>query len=386
MILTVLIMAVMALATFFLLGGALFLNGDRKTRMIAAIVPLAVITATVLYVLEGEFGRADLPLASRSEEIAAARKTAEEQQGLQLSALKQARATVIENPDDIEARFALAEAAARAGDSALELTTLNHILAVTEDPALHAMIAEALTRQADGIVTLKALESLERGLSINPDDWRARYFKGLYLSQNDDDAGAIEIWLPLAEDLVGSPIYPAVVAAIEQSAERLGLDTASLLPETQPQMSLDDIRNMVGGLEERLLAGDSHEERDAWVMLVRSLMILEEYDRRDRALEYYYSLDLKSPEDSATIMAMAEIMLPPDNLPETIPPVLASLIDKARALTPEQPAVLFFSGLVARQKGDNVILLETWGALRQMIDDENPLADLLDAEIKAAGE
>ena len=81
---------------------------------------------------------------------------------------------------------------------------------------------------------------------------------------------------------------------------------------------------------------------------------------------------------------MAEIMLPPDNLPEKVPAVLVELVNKARELTPEQPSV-FFSELVARQQGDRATILETWGRLREMIEDENPLAALLDAEIKAAG-
>ena len=304
----------------------------------------------------------------------------------QRDALDAARRLVIENPDDIEARFALAEAAAIAGAATIEIDTLNHILEVTGDASLHAMIAEALTREAGGIVTIKALASIDRGLAANPDDWRARYFKGLYLSQNDDDQGALDLWVPLAEELFGSPVYPAVAAAIEQSAARLGVDTASLLPQTETEMTGDDIRGMVENLEARLLAGDTHEEREAWVMLIRSLMIINETERRDAALAHYLTLDLDEPADSATIINMAEVMLPPDNLPVIIPDVLIALIDKARELTPDQPSVLFFSGLMARQQGDRDALAASWGRLRQLIEDDNPLAALLDAELEAAND
>ena len=58
---------------------------------------------------------------------------------------------------------------------------------------------------------------------------------------------------------------------------------------------------------------------------------------------------------------MAEVMLPPDNLPVIIPDVLIALIDKARELTPDQPSVLFFSGLMARQQGDRDALAASWG-------------------------
>ena len=39
---------------------------------------------------------------------------------------------------------------------------------MTGDASLHAMIAEALTREADGIVTIKALAAIDRGLAANP--------------------------------------------------------------------------------------------------------------------------------------------------------------------------------------------------------------------------
>ena len=386
MIITGIIMALMTALTLVLLGGDMLRGKDTATRLVAAVILLSVIIAAGVYAAIGAFGTADAPLSGRGEEIAAARETATAAAEEQRDALAAARRLVIENPDDIEARFALAEAAAIAGAATIEIDTLNHILEVTGDESLHAMIAEALTREADGIVTIKALAAIDRGLAANPDDWRARYFKGLYLSQNDDDQGALELWVPLAEDLFGSPVYPAVAAAIEQSAERLGVDTATLLPQTETEMTNDDILSMVENLEARLLAGDTHEEREAWVMLIRSMMIIDDIGRRDAALAHYLTLDLDGPADSATIINMAEVMLPPDNLPEIIPDALIALIDKARELTPDQPSVLFFSGLMARQQGDRDALMAAWGRLRQLIEDDNPLATLLDAELAAASQ
>ena len=385
-ILTGIVMAMMAFGSIYLLGGKILLTGKGRDRFVAAVIPLSVLVAIGVYIMEGAFGTSDNPLANREAEITAARETAAEQEETQRSAFEEARRTVIENPNDIEARFALAEAAAIAGDSKTEIETLKHILTVTGDLSLHAMIAEALTREAGGIVTIKALEELERGLAADPNDWRARYFKGLYLSQNDNDEAALDIWVPLAGDLFGSPVFPAVAAAVEQSAARLGMDPATLLPQAQTEVTNEDILTMVNSLEERLLAGDTHEEREAWIMLVRSMMILGDLDRRDRVLDHYLNLDLKAPEDSATIISMAEVMMPPDNLPENIPPVLINLIQKARDITPDQPSVLFFSGLIARQQQDRAGIIDHWGKLRQQIGDDNPLSALLDAELAAANQ
>lgn len=386
MILTGVLMALMVLGSMALLGRKMFAAGDAAARHVSLLIPFAMVVAVGVYIIEGAFGVADRPLADRTEEIAEARESAAAQEDIDRTAFEQAQQAVDDRPDDLEARFALAEAAAMAGEFAVELETLNHILTITGDASLHAMIAEALTREAGGIVTLKALEAAERGLSADAGDWRARYFKALYLSQNDNDQGALDIWVPLAEELFGSPVYPAVAAAIEQSAERLGLDIDSLLPQTQAELSGDDILAMVGSLETRLLNGDTHEEREAWIMLTRSMIMIDDQARLDRALQHYLSLDLAGAEDSAVIMAMAEMLLPAENMPETVPDILPPLVNKARDLTPQQPTVLFFSGLVARQQNNLEEMVTYWGQLRALISDDNPLAALLDEELKAAAE
>ena len=117
MILTGLVMLAMMAVTLFFLAGVLIRDKSGPARMAAGIIPLAVIIAVGLYAVEGEFGRDDAPLSGRSVEIAAAQKEAATEQETQRSAVREARARVIENPDDIEARFALAEAAAKAGEN-----------------------------------------------------------------------------------------------------------------------------------------------------------------------------------------------------------------------------------------------------------------------------
>ena len=392
--LTILIMAALMLASIGLIGRDLIRGADPKTRLIGGgVMTLGVVAAITIYSVYGDFGRPDAPLSGRADEIAAARTLEDNSRSEAEERLDIARAEAAARPDDIEALFALAEAAAQAGDAASEIETLTSILEATGNPAIKAMIAEALSRQAGGIVTSKALDWIDEALSEDPGDWRARYLKGLYFSQTGDDSTALEYWVPLAEDTAGSPIFPAVAAAVNQAAERLGMDVANLMPdsllpnpeEDAPQVTLEDIKAMVSGLEERLLAEDSITDHDGWLMLIRSRINLGDEDLIDQRLDDLLNrLEGERPDpalDSQLLIAVTELLLPADNLPEVIPPAVDTLLGRARTLTPDDPSVLFFSGLVARSRGNPDGVRQWWGKLSITLGDDNPLRPLIDDEL-----
>ncbi|NBQ82939.1 MAG: hypothetical protein EBU10_01735 [Alphaproteobacteria bacterium] len=126
-------------------------SGSSKTVM-GGIVLLAMASSLGLYASFGSFGLPDRPLHLRVDELAEAQEKQANAQGENRAALQAALQAAAENPDDIEAQFRLADAAAVAGDSDIEINTLKAILRQTGNPLLKAMIGEALTRQADGIV------------------------------------------------------------------------------------------------------------------------------------------------------------------------------------------------------------------------------------------
>ena len=342
------------------------------------MIVLALALSLGLYAVYGSFGLPDQPLASRQTELAEAARNAAEAEQQDQSALDAAIAQAKANPDDIEAQFNLADAAAVAGDSTTEINTLKSILRQTNNPLLKAMIGEALTREAGGIVTTRALAWIEDGLNDAPDDWRGRYLKGLYLSQSGDDMGALGIWSPLAEDLNGSEIFPAVAAVINEAAARLGLDPDDFLPPPLPDAV--DIAGMVEGLEAELTTVE--ENRDRWVMLVRSLTNLGEDSRRDDAIRRYLAAMPSAAEDLPVLLNFVELLLPLDALPEKMPDVLAPLLASAQTINPENHGVLFFSGLAARSNGDRDGVKVYWGRLLSKLDPENPLYALLEQEMK----
>lgn len=383
MVLSLMIMTVVMVISMVVLMSPLVTSksdADQTSTsgsLAGVVIMLALAASIGVYAVFGSFGLPDTPLSSRQAELAEAARNAEEAEEEGLSVLAAAKQAAKDNPDDIEAQFNLADAAAVAGDSETEINTLKTILRQTSNPLLKAMIGEALTREAGGIVTTRALAWIEDGLKDAPDDWRGRYLKGLYLSQSGDDLGALGIWSPLAEDLNGSEIYPAVAAVINEAANRLGLNPQGFLPAARPDQV--DIAGMVEGLEEELTAVDGN--RDRWVMLVRSLTNLGEDDRRDDAIRRYLNLMPADIEDVQVLLSFIELLLPLDALPEVMPDVLNPLLSAARNIDPENHGILFFSGLVARSSGNSDAVKTYWGKLLAKLGPENPLYALLEQEM-----
>lgn len=384
MVISLMVMAVVMLVSMAVLISPLLAsktNEDQSSstsQMAGAAIMLALAISIGIYVVYGSFGLPDNPLSNRQAELAEAAREAEEAEEEGLSALAAARQNAKDNPDDIEAQFNLADAAAVAGDSETEINTLKSILRQTNNPLLKAMIGEALTREAGGIVTTRALAWIEDGLNDAPEDWRGRYLKGLYLSQSGDDLGALGIWSPLAEDLNGSEIYPAVAAVINEAASRLGLNPQEFLLAALPDQV--DIAAMVEGLEDELTTVEGN--RDQWVMLVRSLTNLGEDTRRDDAIRRYLAVMPAEIEDVQVLLSFVELLLPLDALPEKMPAVLTPLLYAARGIDPDNHGILFFSGLEARSNGDQAALKTYWGQLLAKLDPQNPLYALLDQEMK----
>jgi len=373
-------MALLLLLSTAVLGRDLFRGEERlRHRLGGAVLLLAMMASVGLYLLNGRLGMVDMPLSTRLDEIAAIEQQNDAVTRKRQQALTEAREAARANPDDIETLFHLADAAAAAGDSDTEITTLTSILDRTGNPRIKSMIGEALTRQADGIVTSRALNWIDEGLAEAPDDWRGRYLKGLYLSQSGDDAAALLLWSELAADLEFTEIYPAVVSAISDAAARIGANAEDYLPSPGP--GPEQIAGMISGLEDRLYTDQTTTDGEAWIMLIRSLTVIGDDERRERALNRFLERMTGTKAEAALLTRFAEILLPPDDLPETMPEILDRILARAREISPEDPEILFFSGLHARSLGNRAALLDFWGRLQGKLDKDNPLYALLEAEL-----
>ncbi|MBN8965683.1 MAG: c-type cytochrome biogenesis protein CcmI [Rhizobiales bacterium] len=157
-----------------------------------------------------------------------------------------------------------------------------------------ADLGEALTGQANGIVTADAKQAFERALRLKSDDYRSRYFEGLAAEQDGRPKEAAEIWRKL---LVGAPrdagwtgfvrdslarVDPAAAAAVAPPPGPSQSDIAAA-GELTPEQRTAMVEGMVSRLAERLKQDGA--DADGWVRLVRAYMVLGDKDRARAAVD-----------------------------------------------------------------------------------------------------
>ena len=222
-ILTLIVMAVMLVAVL----GVLM----RHARSPLLLVPLLAVV--VIYAVLGRVHLPDQPLASRGAELAEKARIESTRQTAAREALASAEAVLKDNPQNIVAMLFLAEAAAEAGEYAREVAILTEAYTATQNSTIRAMLAEALTRQADGIVTETAAKLLRQTMSETPDDWRAPYLYALYESQQGNHQQAIILWQELARQVAETAEGETMLALINHElrdiAKKLGQKPEALL-------------------------------------------------------------------------------------------------------------------------------------------------------------
>ncbi|MEC7172632.1 MAG: cytochrome c-type biogenesis protein CcmH, partial [Pseudomonadota bacterium] len=170
--------------------------GTRRTAI--ALGSLVMAVSLGLYLM---LGRADLPgqpLAGRGAELAAAADASNAQTAERQADLDEARSAAAASPEDVGAWLRLAMAAAAAGETNTELAALEQAEQLTKgDPAIRAMRAEAMSRAADGQVTIPARELIADILTEDPSEPRALFLSGLAAYQDENFGAAVEIWLRL---------------------------------------------------------------------------------------------------------------------------------------------------------------------------------------------
>ena len=153
-----------------------------------------------------------------------------------------------------------------------------------------ADLGEALTGEANGIVTADAKAAFDRALVLDPEDFRARYFSGLAAEQDGRPKDAADIWTKL---LAGAPEDAAWIGFVRESLLRV--DPNASVPQARPNVASPDapgpsasdvaaasqmspeqretmVRGMVARLAERLKQDGS--DVDGWLWLLRAYMVL----------------------------------------------------------------------------------------------------------------
>ena len=204
-----------------------------------------------------------------------------------------------------------------------------------DNPTLKALYGEALVKQANDTVTEAALAAFDETLAINPNDERARFFKGAGKVQRGDIPGGIDEWLALYKIAPADAEWTGDLhSRIEETAQRAGIDVSAKLAEARPaaassspahpmpagpgtadiesakQLSAQDRQAMVSGMVDRLsgrLEG-SPKDPDGWIMLIRSRMVMNDADKARAALEKAKTVFADEPETQRRILEAAQAM------------------------------------------------------------------------------
>ena len=357
------------------------------TRLAVGLAIILPLGAALIYATLGRPDLRDNPLVDRAAEIASRSETITATKENLAQNLARAQAATVATPDDIESWLKLAEAAASVNDSATEIRALRMARQLTnDDPSVLSLLAEALSRAADGQVTVPARDLIDTVLATDPDEPRALFLSGLAAFQDGDYQAAVTRWQRLLSiSTADAPWLPIVRANIAQAAEAGGIP---LPPANGPDadsiaaaadMTAKDrqamILSMVESLRDRL--DETPDDTEGWLRLARAYDVLgdraaaftalaraTESAPDDAALAYQFLERTIGIELSAAQLSMAQT-------------VIARLAENDT----NGPQYLFFKGHIAKLSGDTDTARSVWTDLLGTMPAESEMAAALAAEI-----
>ena len=360
-------------------------------RHVAAAGIALTAVAGLLYGLYGRPDLPDQPLYKRTAELAQKQaETKAETEALD-TAFNAAQKAAAKHPDDIASWLQLALAAARTGNSRVEIDALQNALSLSGDAAdIKAMIAEALSRAAGGQVTIPARQLINEILQVEPNEPRALFLWGLAAYQDEAYQLAIDRWAYLYQlSAPNAPWRERLEDSIRQAADDGGLPAPDLQEKAKAntsqveadssQMSAAEqqvmIEGMVAGLAARL--EDSPDDREGWLRLARSYKMLGRPDEQINALFRAAELDTS---DIAVQIKLSEVILQSGESEQHARRIgklfeQNEVRDKPRFQA--YPQWLFFRGHFALSENNIPLARESWSKLLAGLPPDSELANLL---------
>jgi cytochrome c-type biogenesis protein CcmH len=362
-------------------------SGIRQSGRLAIGLLLALpVGAAVIYASLGRPDLADNPLVNRTAEIASRTQmiTATNQDLAQN--LADAQAATVTSPDDVESWLTLAEAAAALNDSATEIRALRNARQLTnDDPAVLSLLAEALSRAADGQVTVPARALIDTVLAADPDDPRALFLWGLSAFQDGAYADAISRWQTLLSiSKPDAPWLPIVRRNIQQAAEagdillesENGPDADSLAAADMSAQNRDAmILSMVEALRDRLRT--TPDDNEGWQRLARAYDVLGD---AEAAFDALARAAASAPQDHALTYQLLEKTIGVEMSAEQLR-MAQTALDRLTDDAAEAQQYLFFTGHLARLSGTPAKARTAWTKLLDSLPAESDMAAVLAAEI-----
>ena len=357
------------------------------TRLAVGLAIILPLGAALIYAALGRPDLRDNPLVDRAAEIASRSETITATKKNLAQNLARAQAATVTTPDDIESWLKLAEAAASVNDSATEIRALRMARQLTnDDPSVLSLLAEALSRAADGQVTVPARDLIDKVLATDPDEPRALFLSGLAAFQDGDYQAAVTRWKRLLSiSAADAPWLPIVRANIAQAAEAGGI---ALPPANGPDadsiaaaadMTANDrqamILSMVESLRDRL--DETPDDTEGWLRLARAYDVLG--DRAAAFTALARAAD-SAPDDASLAYQFLERTIGIE-LSTTQLGMAQTVIARLAENDTSGPQYLFFRGHIAKLSGDPDTARSVWTDLLGTMPAESEMAAALAAEI-----
>ena len=229
-------------------------------------------------------------------------------------------------------------------------------------PEILAALGEALALAEGGVVTPDATAAFLQA----PDNPIARYYLALAAAQRGETQPAIAAWRALAADLPdSSDLRSAIAARLAETAKSAGIvalpmpdpatiATADTMP---PEQRAAMVRAMVDRLAERLAA--QPDDIEGWLRLGRAYLVLNE---AEKSADAYDHAARQQPGPDIRLQEIAALI---ETTPPTAPlPARAqTLVNTLAAQAPDQPEIIWYTGLVAARTGQRADALRHWERL-----------------------
>ena len=144
-----------------------------------------------------------------------------------------------DEPNDLQGWLLMAQTYTRMGRFNDSVEAYRHAVGISQgkEPGILSSYAEAMTAANQGMVPEEATRTFEAVLQADPNDPRARYYLALARGQAGDIRGALDRWVELAaQSPADAPWLPTVRQRITETAGQLGIDVASVMPQSLPAM------------------------------------------------------------------------------------------------------------------------------------------------------
>ena len=169
-------------------------------------------------------------------------------------------------------------------------------------------------------------------------------------------AVAVVAW-PLVQHRNGLSMY-AVAAILFVLASSASLYAVIGTPEGKSAgAEMASIEEMVAGLDQRLR--ENPDNLAGWKMLGRSYIELQRFDEAVAALEHAVQIEVGS--NGQTLVDLGLAVLSQESATST--QRAGELFENAIKVSPNNPNALFYSGLLASERGERYLAADRWEAL-----------------------